>query len=260
MKLRIVPARTGLVWVRTGMATFWRQPLALSGLFFMFMAVMALAGMVPVLGIALALALLPACTLGLMAASREAEQGRFPMPAVFLSAFRAGRERLRAMLVLGALYGTGFLLSVAASALIDGGTFASRYLSGQLPTPEMMQQPGTQATMLAFMALQLPLSLMFWHAPALVHWHGVPAVKSIFFSLVACLRNFWAFTVFGLAWGALLVGAVLALSIIATVLGSPALAAAGMLPLSLMVAAMFFTSTYFSFRDCFVPDTEGDAA
>ena len=260
MKLRIVPARTGLAWVRLGVATFWRQPLALSGLFFMFMAVMALAGMVPVFGIALALALLPACTLGLMAASREAEEGRFPMPAVFLSAFRAGRERLRAMLILGALYGVGFLLSVGASALIDGGAFASRYLHGQLPTQEMMRQPSTQVTMLAFMALQLPLSLMFWHSPALVHWHGVPAVKSIFFSLVACLRNFWAFTVFGLAWGVLLVGAVLALSLIATVLGSPTLAAAGMLPLSLMVAAMFFTSTYFSFRDCFVPDPEGDAA
>ncbi len=84
MKLHIVPARTGIAWVRLGIKTFFRQPLALSGLFFMFLAVMSLASMVPVVGLALAMALLPACTLGLMAASKEAADGRFPMPAVFL--------------------------------------------------------------------------------------------------------------------------------------------------------------------------------
>ena len=40
MKLNIVPAKTGVLWVRQGIQTFWRQPIALSGLFFIFMAVM----------------------------------------------------------------------------------------------------------------------------------------------------------------------------------------------------------------------------
>ena len=38
MKLNVVPALTGVIWVRLGIKTFWRQPVALSGLFFMFMA------------------------------------------------------------------------------------------------------------------------------------------------------------------------------------------------------------------------------
>jgi hypothetical protein len=100
---------------------------------------------------------------------------------------------------------------------------------------------------------------MFWHAPALVHWHGLPAAKSIFFSLVACLRNFWAFTVFGLVWGAILIGAILVVSVLAAVMGEPGVAAASLLPISLMIAAMFFTSIYFTFRDCFDPGTDGDA-
>ena len=33
MKLNIVPARTGIQWVKLGIQTFFRQPLALSGLF-----------------------------------------------------------------------------------------------------------------------------------------------------------------------------------------------------------------------------------
>ena len=46
MKLNIVPARTGLLWVKLGIKTFFGQPLAMSGLFFMFMAVLSLATLV----------------------------------------------------------------------------------------------------------------------------------------------------------------------------------------------------------------------
>jgi hypothetical protein len=59
MKLHIVPASRGIQWVKLGVKTFFRQPLALSGLFFMFLAVISVVSMVPLLGSALALALLP---------------------------------------------------------------------------------------------------------------------------------------------------------------------------------------------------------
>ncbi|MFO1192416.1 MAG: BPSS1780 family membrane protein [Rhodoferax sp.] len=256
MKLQLVPARRGLSWIRQGIRTFLRQPLALSGLFFMFLAVMSLAGSLPVVGLSLALALLPACTLGLMAASREASSGKFPMPMVFLSAFRAGRQQLRAMLLLGVVYGAGFWVIMGVTTLFDGGGFASGYIAGKMPTMEMARNPDTQSAMLAFLLMQLPLSLMFWHAPALVHWHGVPAAKSIFFSLVACLRNFWAFVVFGLVWMSILMAAILVVSLTAGIVGNPDLAGLALMPIALLVAAMFFTSTYFSFRDCFEPPQE----
>ena len=95
MKLNILPPRQGVLWVKLGVKTFFRQPLALSGLFFIFMALMSILSMVPVLGNALALALLPGVTLGLMAATQEAVKGKFPMPTVLLSGFRAGRQRCR---------------------------------------------------------------------------------------------------------------------------------------------------------------------
>ena len=55
MKLRTVPASTGLQWVRLGVKTFLRQPLAMSGLFFMFMAVVSVLALVPFFTVALAL-------------------------------------------------------------------------------------------------------------------------------------------------------------------------------------------------------------
>ena len=66
MNLQIVPARTGLHWATQGVRTFWRQPLAMSGLFFLFMATVSLVSIVPFIGGALALVLLPALTLGMM--------------------------------------------------------------------------------------------------------------------------------------------------------------------------------------------------
>jgi len=257
MKLNIVPARQGVQWVKLGIQTFWRHPLALAGLFFMFMAVMSVLSIVPVLGNVLALMLLPGATLGLMAATKETLNGKFPMPVVLISGFRAGRQQFRAMLLLGAIYAAGFMLVLGVSALADGGKFAKLYLVGGAMSAELLMAPDFELAVLLSMALYMPLSLLFWHAPPLVHWHGVPPVKSLFFSFVACMRNFWAFTVFGLAWIGVFIGMGMAVATIAALLGSPELVAAIMFPASMLLAAMFFTSLYFTFRDAF-EDLPGD--
>jgi len=257
MKLTLVPARTGAVWVKLGMQTFFKQPLALAGLFFMFMALMSIATMVPLIGLPLAMTLLPAITLGLMAASREATQGRFPMPLILLTGFRAGPVKLRAMLTLGAIYAVGFLCAMGASYLVDGGGFATMYLGGKAPTAELMENSSFQMAMWTFIGLHLPLSLLFWHAPALVYWQDIAPAKAMFFSIVACGRNFWAYTVFAFVWMVVMVGTVLALTALSAALNMPTLAGVMLLPALLLVAAMFFTSLFFTYRDCF--EAPGDA-
>lgn len=251
MKLHIVPARTGIQWVKAGMRIFFRQPLALSGLFFMFLAVVSIVSMVPVVGNALSLALLPAATLGLMAATREANDGKFPMPTVLLSAFRAGRQRMRAMLVLGGLYALGFVLVLGFSALIDGGKCARLYLFGGPITHEVLQEGDFQLAVLVVSGLYIPLSLLFWHAPALVHWHGVEPLKSLFFSFVACLRNLGAFMVFGLAWTGVFLVLGVFMAILVVALGSAETVAVLLYPAVMLVLTMFFTSLYFTFLDSF---------
>ncbi|MFZ2123049.1 MAG: BPSS1780 family membrane protein [Rhodoferax sp.] len=251
MKLKLVPARTGAAWVKLGMQTFFKQPLALAGLFVIFMAVMSLATMLPILGLPLAMTLLPAATLGLMAATREATQGKFPMPLILFTAFRAAPAKVRAMLKLGAMYTGGFMLVMGASYLVDGGGFARLYLGGSAPTAELLQSPDFQTAMWVFIGLHLPLSLMFWHAPALVFWNDLPPLKSMFFSIVACFRNFWAFTIFGLSWMGTIVLAVLALGTLGKLLGNPGLLGVLLFPALMLLASMFFTSLYFSYRDSF---------
>lgn len=244
MKLNIVPARTGFQWIKLGVRTFLRQPLALAGLFFMYMTVVIVIAQIPVVGVFIGGLLVPAATLGLMAATEEASKGRFPMPSVLLSAFRAGRQRVRAMLVLGLVYTIASWLVTRLAALISGEP-----------------QPGMQIDGAAILALafHIPLFLMFWHAPALVHWHGVSPAKSLFFSLVACLRNFGAYLVYGLGWLGLFIAAGMLFALVGGMLGGESMARAVMMPLALLLAAMFSTSIYFTFRDSFVAADEPGA-
>jgi hypothetical protein len=251
MKLNIVAPRTGFVWVRQGIRTFWKQPLAMSGLFFLFMAWVSVASMVPVVGNVLALVLLPAMTLGLMAATAVAEQGKFPMPGILLVAFRSGQAGVKDMLVLGGLYAFGFIAVMGISTLVDGGLFAGVYLMGAPITAEKVNNPAFQNAMWLAMALYLPLSMMFWHAPALLHWHGVPPVKSLFFSLVACWRNLGAFMVYTLAWLGVFLSAGMVVLFVVSLIGEQSLAENILTPIALLMAAMFFTSVYFSVLDCF---------
>jgi len=224
----------------------------------MFMALLSIATLVPFIGAALALALLPAATLGLMAATQDAAKGKFPMPTILISAFRAGKQQVQAMLVLGALYAAGFLIIMAISALVDGGEFARLYLMGGKITEDIVQQTDFQLAMWVTLALYLPLSLLFWHAPALVHWHGITPVKSLFFSLTACYKNWAALTIYGMAWVGIFFVTMLLVTVIAALLGNPTFAALALFPVALLMMAIFFTSIYFTFRDSFT-DTSTEA-
>lgn len=240
MKLNIVPARTGVTWVKLGIATFFRQPLALAGLFFLYMAAIILLSQVPFVGLFIGGMLVPAATLGLMAAAAEASKGKFPMPTVLLSAFRAGRERARAMLVLGLIYTAGSVAATSLASLLTGG-----------PPGEATE---IDTTALVALVLHAPLFLMFWHAPALVHWHGISPGKSLFFSLVACFRNFGALTIYGFVWLGVFLGAGMLFGLVGGLIGGPTMARAVMMPLALLMAAMFSASIYFTFRDSFVAE------
>ena len=253
MKLNIVPARTGLLWVRLGMQTFMKQPLALAALVFMYSTIAVAMLIIPLIGPFLMMGLVPMGTLGLMAATKVAETRAFPMPAVLLTAFRASRERVRSMFVLGALYAASLLLiALLVSWMIDVPTTGKG-------AAEVLESPEFRMVMLWSAVLYLPVSLAFWHAPALVHWHGVPPVKSLFFSFVACIRNARAFTMYGLAWFGVIVVIVAASTVAGLV--SPWLGGVVFGAASTLASIAFYISIWFTFRDSFLEtadDIPGD--
>jgi hypothetical protein len=191
-----------------------------------------------------------AATLGLMAATERAASGTFPMPILLATAFRSGKAKSQAMLVLGALYALGFLVMMGITSALDGGQLAKLYLVGGKLNKEVLETDGFQGATLIFLGLYTCLSSLFWHAPALVFWRDVPPVKALFFSVVAVFRNTAAYVVYGLAWLAVFaLGGVIVTTIAALI--SPGFAAVLMLPFALLMASMFFTSIYFSYIDSF---------
>jgi hypothetical protein len=253
MKLNIVPARTGIEWVRLGMQTFMKQPLALAALVFMYSTIAVAMLVIPLIGPFIMMGLVPMGTLGLMAATKVAETREFPMPHVLLTAFRAGRERVRAMFVLGALYAASLMvIAFIVSSFID------LPVADKGPA-EIVESAEFRLLMIWSAVLYLPVSLAFWHAPALVHWHGVPPVKSLFFSFVACMRNARAFAMYGLAWIGV-IAVILAASTLAG-LASPWLGGMVFGAASTLASIAFYISIWFTFRDSFLDaeETPGDA-
>ncbi|MBJ2158756.1 BPSS1780 family membrane protein [Variovorax sp. IB41] len=279
MKLNLVPARTGAAWVRSGLKTFWRQPLAFISLFFLLMAVISTVSVLPLIGSIVAPVFLPFMTLGLMVATSVAyddnadgvgnagtlgDAQRPTGSAMFVAVFGAMRAEWRSLVVLGVISAIYFVFAVMVTALVDGGQLMRAYLLDDAITPEVMASSDFQLARVLLMCLNLPLSLAMWHAPALVHWHRVEPVKSIFFSIVALFRNFGAYALFVLSWFGVFLLAGIAMGLVATVLvGVGALGAGGaavavgnilMIGTALVLAAMSLSSTWFTFRDSFDPN------
>jgi hypothetical protein len=252
MKLQILPASTGITWVKLGIQTFFKQPLALGGLFFMFLACLSVLSIIPVLGSMLSLALLPGATLGLMVATLDALRGKFPMPSVLITGFRAGQSRLKSMLILGIIYAAGFTLLVWIAAVLAGDSLAQLDLSDPQKTRAAMENANFHTALITGAVLYLLLSMFFWHAPGLVHWYDMPPTKALFFSMVACLRNVKAYTMYGLTWLAIMLAASMFLGTLMGLLGLQALARPIITAFALSMAAMTMTSVYFTFRDSFM--------
>lgn len=263
MKLHIVPASTGLQWIKLGMQTFWRQPMALTALLFLSMAAVSLIGVFPIIGPYIALILMPCVFLVMMLGAAEASHDRTPRPSLVIAPFRAGKPRIQALTILGVVYSVGIVLITMLTSVFDDGTLAQLSLGNEPMTPELaeelVQRPGFQLALWGGFALYNLLAMLMWHAPALVHWHGVSPVKAIFFSVIACVRNFRAFFMYALGWLGLAIAAGLGLSVVtmllSVLLGSAISLVASILTimLGMGLVTMFLTSAVFTFRDCFSP-------
>jgi len=256
MKLQAVPARHGVQWARQGFRTFFGHPMAFAALFAAFMLSVFALMLVPLLGPLLLGMLLPLVALGFMSATRITLAGGFPTPRVFFEPLRTDRPRVIAMLRLGMAYATASLVVLWLSDFADGGAFDA--LIDAVPaantSPDVvaarLDAPGLQGGLLLRMILAGLLAVPFWHAPALIFWHGHGCAKALFSSTLACWRNRGAFLMYMLVWFGLIVAVSLAANLF-SLLGQAQLFAFLLVPLLPIFATAFYASLYFTFADCF---------
>jgi hypothetical protein len=253
VKLRVVPALQGSLWVKFGLRTFFKQPLAFAGLYGAVLFAGMLLMSIPVVGMVAVITLTPSITLAFMRAVQYTLAGQRFGISVLIDVWRTSAERRQAQLKLGLLY----CACVAAVLLVLAATTADSDALKQLidGSDEARQAALQDSTLLRAMLLAMlayvPVSIAFWHAPALVQWAGQPLGKALFFSAMACWHNRWAFTMFGLAWGGVIFMAATLAATLATALQSPQALELAVLPIALIFGASFYASLYFSIVDCF---------
>jgi hypothetical protein len=251
MKARVVQPARGLAWLAEGWRMFRAGPFGWLLLVFTYLMATMLVSAVPLLGPVAMSVLVPAISVGFMAASRAAWR-RQPVDLTMLAA--GFRERLPAQLVLGAVYGTGFFLAIYGSALVDDGALLQALQRADAEAGEPAEAGAVTTGLLFSVLLYLPTMLLLWFSPVLVAWHAVAPAKALFYSAVAFWLNLRAFLVYGIALAALLVVAVGALTLLAAFLPgrvSAVGAQALIFPLALVVLPILFASYYASYRDVF---------
>ena len=251
MQARLLPGSHGWRWLADGWRLFRAGPVRWLALVFAYWMLMTAISLVPLVGVVVVLVLVPGFSVAFMAASRAAERGQ-PIEMSFL--FAGFRENLAAQFVLGGTYLASIALLMAASTLADDGALARWMLTGARPVPGTLQSDNFLGALTIAAALYMPLMMLFWFAPVLVAWHAMPAAKALFFSLFACLMNWRAFMVYGLA-SALVLFVVPFVALFAIVLASGGNLRPGaitvLFPLMLTLMPALFASFYASYRDVF---------
>ena len=293
-------AVSGWRWVVTGWRLFRKQPFSFASLLFFSwltligasaaigLVAQVIAAVLPfvsadavaAVGGLLVAVLTPALTVGFQQGCRVPASGLPVHPLVLFAPFRAGRQTLSRLFMLGAVQMLALIAIVFATS--GGSAFraeappaARPAISGPASPPAGTgERPAGKSTASATTATPteaeqeelvrgamqrlkqgfayLPVALLMWYAPLLVAWHGLPAGKALFFSVVAVWRNRGAFAVYGLAWLAIWVVLSMAIGVVTAVIGVSSVAAIIAIPLVMLLLTCMYCSVYATYSTVFV--------
>lgn len=250
--LRVVPARNGWKWLAEGLRLFRASP----GMWtLMVLAYWILIGLMNSIGavgsIAVAICL-PAFSASFSVVCDEIRRGQPVRLALLASGFQ---RHPRPALQLGVLYLASISVVLAITSIADGGALMDWILFNKAPTEAMLKE-GRLSTSLPLAALLAsPVLMAFWFAPLLVVFEGMAAVKALFFSFFACLRNWRALFMYGGAVVLFAMFVAMFVAMFAVMAGGNQQAARGfMLAATIMIMPALFGSFFAAYVDIFARD------
>ena len=253
-----LPASRGLRWLSDGFRIFRKKQLLLTLLIIGYWVMMIVISSMPFFGQLAATLLIPVFSVSIMNAFRLVERNALLPPHLLFSGFQ---QNLRTLLILGGIYFAGTTLILGATSMIDGGGLFRMAVLGQRAEEPAGDGDSSLAAIVMAITLSLPFMMAYWFAPVLAAWHGLSAGKSLFFSVVACLRNWRAFLVYIVSvYFFATVLLVLLAVLLGTVFAGAGEAFAGILLILFVLVVLpgAYASFYVSYRDVFV--TIDDAA
>jgi hypothetical protein len=249
MQVSTLPARRGLRWLVEGFAIFQRKPALLCFLVLGCWLAMAVVSAIPMIGRWVSFFLIPAFSVSLMNACRLIDR-KEPLPQQLL--FSGFHRNLQTLFVLGAVYALIMLLIFGVSLLFDFRLSLDMPAADGTPAGDAPKRAAVSVSPLDL--LLVPVSVVFHFAPVLAAWHDMSAGKSLFFSLIACLRNWRPFLLFLLALLTLTFVGVHVLLVMGSLSGSSIelLMVMAFVTISLILLPIWHASFYVSYREIFV--------
>ncbi|HMZ01874.1 MAG TPA: BPSS1780 family membrane protein [Burkholderiaceae bacterium] len=242
MQARTLPTARGWAWIVDGFALWRRNPALITFLVFGMSLSLLLVAAVPFIGRVAMSLVAPALSLGVFNGCKAVAERRKVGPDILFSGFR---QNLPEQIKIGGLYLIGTVITMGLTTLIDPDVYdtLSRLILSEEPSAETLDADADFFVALAFGALtQTPLMMAYWFAPILAGWGKVPAVKAMFFSVVACWRNWRPFLAYSIGLMGVAVAAMTLISVIGLL--SPLLAVVPAMAFPIVFVPVVFASTY----------------
>jgi uncharacterized membrane protein len=195
---RQVPSRAGIEWVIGAFRLFLKSPLMLAAATAIFLGALLILQFIPLVGPGLAEIITPIMLAGFMRAFRTLDEGNEPELPQLAAGFKTHALPLG---MIGAIY-LGLLLSVLLLMKSLGVDYQAMLLTMQEggSTEQLARDlQGKGHLLLLGPALALPAVAATWYAPALVLFGNAGPLQAMALSLKACVRNWLALLVNGVA-------------------------------------------------------------
>lgn len=250
MQAASLPASYGWQWVRDGLKLFMKQPLAVFTWALAISLLVMFASFTPPVGPLLFVALMPAVTLMTLGACKHIEADRTMLPSMWPQPLMRGGV-MKKLLMMGGLYAG---LSITAG-LITFLPFSAELAEGlRIASIEQDLTPFLSAMLVPvtlFCVIYIVIAALFWHAPALVSWHGLRLVQAMFFSGIACWRNKWPFLVYGVTWVMVFLFIDLCTGLLVAIGLPPSVAGTLQIPFNIAAGGALYCSFYPAYTSVF---------
>jgi uncharacterized membrane protein len=202
LEIQKVPASHGLLWIKHGVTLIMRSPLQAVSLSLMFALGIFMALLVPVVGVFLAILLMPLMMAGYMRVCRSLEYSEKVDPRMIFAGFNLRTPQLA---TLGGMLLMGMILISMFTAAVGGSELSELLKNFQIHQDAtkfintlLAPESGLRLTLLMSFALFFVLMLAMQFAPMLVFFNQLSPKDALLVSLRSSIRNILPFSVYSL--------------------------------------------------------------
>ncbi len=245
MQTAYLPLSYGLTWLLQGWAIFKKQPMAMLFWSLMTSLLINISYLIPIIGQLALIIGTPALSFIALNACLQIERGKPILANMWLAPLK--KPEIRAALFrLGFVYLLFCLLAGFLSVLPFTNSIMQSMSESSIDPVQLMA--AVRAPFILFGVLYLGVSILFWHAPALMGWYQIPLKKALFYSMIACWRNKGALILFGVCWAVIYFSMQFVVDYLVANVGDASWVYFLFTPLNLLMIAVLYSSFYPIYR------------